>query len=638
MQKKYWGIIVAIYLLNNVVFGQSLQDTVINLQEVQVFAKKDKYLVGSKINKIDSIKLESVSGESLADIINNYLPIYIKQDAGGFATIRFRGTSPDHTAIMFNGININSLTLGHTNISSIPAFLFDDIKVQYGSSSSLYGTDAIGGSIQLDNKPLWNKGLDVGLQQDIGSFHSYFSGLKISFSNENFSYSLKGFRQVKKNDFPFLNTAVKDFEKNEFVKDTSRNTAIENYGILQEVTIKITEKTHAYVNVWYEDNWHQIQPNMSANYYGGSFEEIQNNHLRLVSGLKYYKGKHKLTTDLGYVYDYQLYNKNRNEIISTNSFITNVNYYNTSFLKGNLNTGINYAYIKPNVYAYDGNIEENRIDIFLAYKRTFLKRLTGSLNIRESYVSDYKSKFSPSIGINYSLLNSTKHFLDYKISVSKSYKTPTFNDRYWYPNGNPDILPEDGMNYEFNTKYLLNNKNSKIQFGLSCFYMEVDNWIQWVNLDIWRPKNIRKVQNKGLEINLESTYKISKLRFNTGVNYSLTKAIEVKSYENESASKGKQLIYTPEHLGRLFLSIDYNKWVLLTSASYTGERYNESYKMLEDYFLLNASIGKNLQFKKHAFNFNFKMNNILNKAYQNQELFAMPGRNYTISIKYLLNK
>ena len=128
------------------------------------------------------------------------------------------------------------------------------------------------------------------------------------------------------------------------------------------------------------------------------------------------------------------------------------------------------------------------------------------------------------------------------------------------------------------------------------------------------------------------------MNFNTGLNYSLNKIILVKDYSNPtSLSIGKQLSYTPEHNGRIFLSVDYKKWILLTSASYTGERYNESYEILEDYFLLNASIGKSFQLKKHTFRFNFRINNILNNAYQNQELYAMPGRNYTMSIKYLLN-
>lgn len=646
MLKRFIGISVAVYLLVNSAFGQSLQDTVINLDEIQVVAKKEKYLVGSKIEKIDPIKLESASGGSLAEIINNYLPIYIKQDAGGLATIRFRGTSADHTAIMFNGVNINSLTLGHTNISSVPAFLFDDIKVQFGSSSSLYGTDAIGGSIQLGSNPNWNNGLGIALQQDIGSFHSYFSGLKITYSSKRFSYSIKGYKEDRKNDFPFLNTAVRDFEKDEYVKDTSKNTSIANYGFLQELAFRFSDKFQAYANVWYEDNWHEVQPNMSTNYYGGSFDQIENNHLRLVSGLKYYQGKHKYTTDLGYVYDYQIYNKNEEEIISTNRYSTKVNYYNSDFYNGSLNLGINYLHIKPDVYAYDENLKEDRVDAFLAYRKTFFNKFTASLNLRETIVFDYEDQFTPAFGLDYSIISSKTNILNGKISVSKSYKIPTFNDRFWRGSdgtllGNPDLLPEDGMSYEIGAKYQCKNKNNRFKLGLTGFFLDVDQWIEWApqNDGNWYPENKDNVESKGIEFNFETTHTLSQIKLNSGINYSYNKVTLVKDYNNPSSTSiGKQLAYSPEHIGRVFLSTVYKKWNLLISSSYTGQRYNEDYDLLEDYFLVNTTLGKTLQLKKHKINFSFRINNILDKAYQNQKLYAMPGRNYLISIKYSLNK
>ena len=445
---------------------------------------------------------------------------------------------------------------------------------------------------------------------------------------------MKLFHQKKKNDFPFLNTAVRDFEKDEFVTDTQKNAAISNYGVLQELYLKGSDKMFYYLKLWYEDNWHQIQPNMSANYYGGDFQEIQNRHLRFISGFNYYSGNHELTADFGYVHDYQLFDKNHEQIISTKSFIANLNYFNTKFLKGDFNTGLNFTHIRPDVHAYKVDIKENRLDIFASYKKELIPRLTMALNLRESIVSDYNSQFAPSLGLDYLFINSQNQILNCKLSASGSYKIPTFNDRYWYPNGNPDILPETGMNYEFNTKYkFIRNKNS-FQLGLTGFLMEVDNWIQWVNLDIWRPQNIKKVQNKGIEFSFENTFQISSYKLNSGINYSLTKAVEVKSYDDQSVSTGKQLIYTPAHLGNAFITLNYRKWYLSTTASYTGERYAESYKTLDGYFLLNASLGKNFHLKKNSISLNFKVDNILNKAYQNQELYAMPGRNYGISIKY----
>jgi len=633
VQIKNFAILIFGLSLNVTLWGQSL-DSVFILKEVKITASKDQFLVGGKIETIDSTVLNSVSGENLTELLTRYSPIYIKQNAGGMATIRFRGTSPDHTAILFNGININSLTLGHSNISGIPVFLFDEIKIQYGSASSLYGTDAIGGSIHLGNNPEWDRGFNVSFQQDFASFGSFFSGLKLGYSNKNIRYSIKLFHQKKKNDFPFLNTAVRDFEKDEFVTDTQKNAAISNYGVLQELYLKFSDKIFYYLKLWYEDNWRQIQPNMSANYYGGSFNEIKNKHLRFISGFKYYSGNHELTADLGYVRDYQLYDKNHEQIISTKSFIVNLNYFNTKFLKGDFNTGLNFTYIKPDVHAYKESVKEKRVDIFASYKRKLIPRMTMALNLRESIVSEYNSQFAPSLGFDYLFINSLNQNLNCKLSVSGSYKIPTFNDRYWYPNGNPDILPEKGINYEFNTKYkIIRNKNS-FHIGLTGFLMEVDNWIQWVNLDIWRPQNIKKVQNKGIEFSFENTIHIARYRLNSGINYSLTKAVEVKSYNNQSASTGKQLIYTPIHLGVAFVTVDYRKWYLSTTASYTGQRYTESYNTLEGYFLLNATFGKSFHLKKNIISVNFKADNILNKAYQNQELYAMPGRNYGISIKY----
>ena len=196
------------------------------------------------------------------------------------------------------------------------------------------------------------------------------------------------------------------------------------------------------------------------------------------------------------------------------------------------------------------------------------------------------------------------------------------------------------MNYELGAKYQQSNKRNSFKIGLTGYYMDIDNWIQWMpdSAGVWLPENKAKVHNKGIEFSFETSFKISKLKINTGLNYSLTNVILVEDYTiHNSLNIGKQLIYTPEHIGKIFLSLDYNKWMLLTSASYTGQRYNENYELLEDYFLLNTSLGKSFQLKKHTFSFNFRINNILNTTYQNQKLYAMPGRNYTISIKYLLN-
>ncbi len=626
------------------IIGQTI-DTIVLLDDIELTVRKQKFLVGSKIEAMDSIKLNTVSGGSLTDMINRYLPIYIKQDAGGLSTIRFRGTSPDHTAIMFDGININSLTLGHSNMSNIPMFLFDEVKVQFGSSSSLYGTDAIGGSIQLNNKLELNKGFSTELQQDFGSFGSYFTGLKLGYSNNKIQYSIKAFYQQKENEFSFLNIAAKDFEKDEFIDDKQKNTAIKNYGILQIFNFKITDKLFFYTKQWYQNNWHEVQPNMSENYYGADYKEIENNNLRITTGLNYNSGKHKFTTGFGYVYDYQLYDNNYDETISTQTITGDFNYYNSNFLSGNFNVGMNYSHLTSDVYAYKEDIKEDRFDFYTSYKLKIIQSLTMAVNLRETVVIDYANQFAPSIGFDYRIIETNEKKINASVSVSKSFKIPSFNDRFWYPNGNPDILPENGMNYEIGSKYSIKGNKNTLNFGFTAFVLNIDNWIQWIPVTnslpppndgtMWRPQNITEAQSIGVELDFDNTFKIRNVNLSWGIRYSLTNVSSVDDFWNFNFSEREQLFYTPKHIANLYTTVGYDSWYFNLSGSYTGERFTESREILEGYFLANASIIKNFNLKKNIFSINLNINNLFNKAYQNQAYYAMPGTNFNLSLKYL---
>ncbi len=613
------------------------EDKAILLKTIDITAGKIKYMTASKKQKIDSVQLNIMSSENLGLLLSKYTPIYIKQNAVGLSTIHFRGTSANHTAVLFNGININSLTLGHSNIANIPSFLFSDIKIQFGSASALYGTDAIGGSIHLNNNPQWNKGLQIGLQQDFGSFHSYFSGIQFSYSNSRFSYLIKALRSKKKNDFTFTNYQAKDFENNKYIIDTARNSKVLNYGILQTVNYWLNQNLLSHFDFWYEDNWRQIQPNMSANYYGGDNAEILNKNTRIIAGLKYYKKSNKLTIDFGFIHDYQVYNKNQNDIIATKSGLFRINYFNTDIWKGDLNIGLNLRHIKPEVYAYDINLDENRIDAFLSFKKTFFNRIISTVNLRQAYVSDYSGHFSPSLGFKYNLIKHKNSKTNIKLSYSNSYKIPTLNDRYWLSVGNPDLLAENSNAFELSGLYSHKSKINTFDISLTGFYLIVDNWIQWINQGNWKPVNKKKVLSNGIEMSAKYQKKINKLRFSANLNFTLNSVKEVENYTGAKPDNS-QLIYSPKMMGTANFTLTSNHWTWQNSVNYAGKRLTETGKVLNHYLLLDVFIERKIKLEKHIFSIAFSVNNLLNTEYQNWEYYAMPGRNYKFSIKYNLNK
>jgi iron complex outermembrane receptor protein len=92
------------------------------------------------------------SGSSLTSLLQYNSVIYFKENGLGMVSSpSFRGTTAQQTAVVWNGININSQLNGQTDFNVINAGDFNSITVKAGGGSVAYGSSAIGGSIHLDN-------------------------------------------------------------------------------------------------------------------------------------------------------------------------------------------------------------------------------------------------------------------------------------------------------------------------------------------------------------------------------------------------------------------------------------------------------------------------------------------------------
>ena len=292
----------------------------------------------------------------------------------------------------------------------------------------------------------------------------------------------------------------------------------------------------------------------------------------------------------------------------------------------------------PKVYAYSQEIKfEDRTDLFLSYNHHFFNRLRITLNLRQGFVTDFKLPFVPALGLSYQLLNVNQHLIKLNANVAKSYRVPTFNDRYWEPGGNPNLKPEDGMNYEIGLSYNYYSNNLTSSIKLNGFYMDVDNWLLWRNGgSYWYADNVQRVQSKGIEISGNLKYNWGRFKINSIINYAFTNAERVESINHNSAIN-RQLEYVPLHKGITSLSVAYKEITFLVDGSYSYEQYTDETmgNILDSYFLLNAAL--NYRFKindNHKFKISTGLNNILNKNYQSTIDYAMPQINYKISLTY----
>ena len=141
------------------------QNDSIRLEPVMIrgFAP-ERFMSGLKVQKMDSSALNDFRFQNISDLLSLYTPLAFKNYGHGqLNTVSFRGTSANHTAVLWNGLNINSPILGQTDFSTVPIAGFDELSVQYGAAASNVGSDAVGGSILLGSSaPVQTLQLSVG--------------------------------------------------------------------------------------------------------------------------------------------------------------------------------------------------------------------------------------------------------------------------------------------------------------------------------------------------------------------------------------------------------------------------------------------------------------------------------------------
>lgn len=616
-------------------------DTIL-LDEVVSYGKLKKYQSGAKIETIPVFQFDAHKDGNLEQLLSRTLPIALKSRAGGLSNIRLRGTSPNHTSVNFGGINLNSLTLGESNMSNVPVYLFDEIGVQFGSASSVNGSGSIGGAIHLGLKNTWTKGVKAEVRLAHGSFGEELYGTKVYLGNGKFESVTRAYYYKKENDFKFTNTEYRDFENGIFQReDKQRNATIENKGLIQEFNYKFSEKETFVFNLWLEDNWHLIQQNMQTNINSPDLREpYEDKHVRLWTSYKNSKNDFKYEINGGYVYDNGIHNDNTDDTIQTQRII------GEAFIEHELNKKISYkagakaSRIFPTVYTYSGDLDyEDRVDLYASYFHKINRKLTFTVNLRQGLVTNYDVPFTPSFGFKYLAYSKETNALTINGNIAKSYRVPTFNDRFWGDQGNPDLNPEKGMNYELGFKWNYSNDETFGHIQLNTFFLDVDEWILWVNNGIWVPQNVQEVESKGFEFMTQWNYSLSGLKAISGFNYSYT-STERKKSRTKSNAVDRQLEYVPLHSGNVYTTVNYKNTSVSVDCNYQDKQYTneENDKILSSYFLLNFSIGQQIKLTdKNRISLRGMLNNILDKDYQSSYGYAMPGINYRISLTYNIN-
>lgn len=608
---------------------------------------------------MDSTLLAQELEGSLADLLGKHSPLFIKSyGQGSTATVSFRGTAASHTQVEWNGININNPMMGQVDFSMLPVWFVDRVELLHGGSSLQNGSGALGGTVTLGSKPRWNDKLYGSVAQGFGSFGSRQTFGSVGGGGKKVHARVRYFWDEAENDFKFQNIAVPPFEKTR-----QQNASYRKQGALGDLYWNAGKENYLSLHVWYHHANRDLPPIMS--YEGtGQIENQKDDEWRSI--LKWAKYGDRYTSELTTGFsttrmDYLLSNQTElgllTRVDSRNESDSYLLRYRLEYNFGQrtlLRLLANGAYHKveandrATLDGYDANRKETGLSASLHHR--FNSAFSGYVLLREELNSRRHDgmKFSPlmpSVGLEFSpqfeLRERHQHYLSFWLNATRNYHQPTLNDLYWIPGGNPDLDPEKGYTFDIGSHYEYHLGKLILSGGVTGFFSWIDDWIVWRPSEYryWTAENIKEVFSRGVEVSLGGSYTLpAGLTVRLKGNYAYTRTTNEKPESIYDVSKGRQLIYIPEHKGSAMLDVNYRGFWINYLWTYTGERYttssNEPTRFnLPSYSLHDLAIGGKVNFWKMSGELQFKINNLFDKDYQAILWRAMPGRNYHIQVR-----
>lgn len=579
---------------------------------------------------LSSEVLQKYQSQNLAQVLQLESTIFVKNyGPSGISTLSGRGSGASHTAVLWEGFNLQSPMLGQTDISLLPTIFVDHVDVQYGGTSALFGNSSIGGAVHLGTQSKYQKGWQFAGNLHGGSFENWGQSLKLSYSNHWYAGSIRTFYKSAKNDFFF--TDVNAFGSPKPIK-RQHNATTRQLGILQENNFKIKQHQLG-IKFWYQNSNRQIPPTLLQD---SSQDQQLDASFRTVAHWKWFKGNHALKARSAlFLESLQFTNQAVNSLSKILSSITEIEHKWYLHDLHRLNTGLTYSFYQAISSGYTSSPQQHRLALFLAYKiSTKNQRWQNSLSIREEVVDGRFTTPAVSLGSVWKFYRKW----NLKVHLSHNYRLPTFNDLYWNVLGNPDLRPEYSWNSELGIQIPMQWKQVHLKAGITGFCNLINDWILWSpnSAGLWRPSNVEQVWSRGLELNAQTTIRWKKWTFLLGANYAYTQSTRTKG--EQAATIGKQLIYVPLHNLNMQFQIQFKQTSLLYQHSLTSTRFvnNENTEQLPLFHVGHLRLSHQFSISSMRIRLYCQINNLFGHEYQIVSQRPMPWQQVEIGLNLQL--
>lgn len=646
------------------------------LRDFVVWGRRPMKDIGVQKTSFDSLALKENIALSMADILTFNSSVFVKSyGRATLSTVAFRGTSPSHTQVTWNGMRINSPMLGMTDFSTIPAYFIDEATLLHGTSSVNETGGGLGGAIRLGTTPDAANGINLHYVQGIGSFSTFDEFVRITYGSERWKVSTRAVLSSSPNDYTYINHDKKeniyDEDKNIIgsyhPEERNRSGAFRDFHLLQELYYETRTGDRFGLNAWYINSNREL-PMLSTDY--GNERDFENrqreNTLRSAISWTHRGETYKTDVRGGYIHTWMAYDYKREiaddrwvEMTRSRSLVNT--FFgaaegefmpsNKWFFSGNISAHQHLVRSEDkNIIIQDGDkaivgYDKGRVELSAAASAKWqpIDPVGVSIVLREEMFGDKWAPLIPAVFID-GLLSRRGNIM-LKASASRNHKFPSLNDMYFLPGGNPNLKSESGWTYDAGLSFDISGKGN-IPFSMggkaSWFDSRIENWIIWLptTKGFFSPKNVKDVHSYGIEASLNLVSEIfTGWIVDLSGTYSWTPSINVgEKMSPADQSIGKQLPYVPRHSASFNGRLSWRSWSFLYKWAYYSKRYTMSsndYSIsgyLPEYYMSNISFEKSFSFNTLNLQLKLAVNNLFNEDYLSVLSRPMPGINFEFFI------
>jgi vitamin B12 transporter len=550
--------------------------------------------------------IEKLQAKSIPELLRGSAGIDVTQSGGygQISSIFMRGTNSSHVLVLVDGIKVGSVTAGITQFEFIPIDQIERVEIIRGSQSSLYGSEAIGGVIQIFTR----KGSEtttpkVTLESGGGSYYTHRTAGSVSgkFNNSWYSASASHFDT----DGFDVGGGSKQPDKDGY-KNTAVNARVGHHfdnNAELEASFLHNEGTTFYDGFYNKTNFvNQVSSVM------GSLDILEN---------------WRSTLRLGQSLDQNdSFFSSNNKIASRfDSIRWNASWLNQLTLSENHQFIFGSDYRLDEIESFTKYVESSRYDVgvFGEMHSRFFNDHFVNASVRWDENQAFGDYVTGSVGWRYNW----NYGISALANFGNAFRSPNFNELYypkdeWGGGGNPNLKPEQSKTYEVG----LLGEHDWGDWEVRAYHTDIDNLILG-----WPPKNVAKVQIQGIEAQIGTEI------------YGFKPKLTMNLLNPEDKATGERLLKRTDKslsldISRSIFDFDVGATVIAQgNKPETAFMPDFSQKIVEVGGFVTVDLRSAYHINKN-WTLNAKLNNLLDKNYQTVNTYNTADRNFFVSIHY----